>query len=257
MQIQTVTETKDVRPVTKTLQVSQAESVVNTARKYYGDMQRSWFMFGKTVNYIKQNNIWEILGYKSFREFSLKEYPGIQEENITKMTRIVEKIGLDIEGRLERNPEYLVPPSETCYQLTTAQSKIPEEDYFKLREKVLDSKVSVLTLRDELKKIIDSFKKKIVKKTIEETEEELLEDIQGESYSSDDIPDVEVTSSVKRTIGHLAVKTAFLSENLPFLRMELQKDPSLYTDDVTDLADGLNALQTKIEDFLTTVDGLN
>jgi len=259
---------RSVVPVTRTkkvIDVSQAQRVVGVSIKYLGEMQRSWYMFAKTVQFIKKNKVWEILKYDSFKEFCVAEYQNLHYDTLVKMTIGADKFGKLIDKRLEDDPKYLPPPYESCYRLSAIESKIPELKFGELRDRVIEGELGIDPLREELKKIVDDIRekkmkrRKAIRKTPEELETELLADIKAEGKEEitvEEMEDVDIKSEILQLVSQLNIKTSFISENLPLLKIAIEKDTDLYTDEVVELANELESLNDKINDFFAFLENV-
>jgi hypothetical protein len=235
-----------------------------SAKKYYVEMQKSWFLFAKTIKAIRDTDTYKAFEFTTFKDFCVREYPSMHYSTIVKTIRVVEELGGVLEGKLKENPDYQLPAYESCYQLITVEDKIPKPDFVKLRKDIIEGKLSYSTLRDRLKEIISKFFKEEKEKigtAVDDIEEELVKDIEsdsddivvnafeeikderdsGESVSLEEESDRVILDSVR-------AKVESLSEAL----IEMTKD--LSSSDVTDahveIGEGLEELVKVINIFL-------
>jgi len=220
------------------------------ARKYYGQIHISWFMFAKTLREIRTNNYFK---QPSFKDYCEDEFPSMHFSTIVKTLKVVEKWGSELETRIKKSAKKL-PAYESCYQLITAEDKIPKKDFVKLREDILEGRLGYNALRDKLKKIIDKKKDELREeiedemKSTEEIETELLDEIE------DDLADVsDYDSKVETIIAQSGAKVEFLSEHLPML-LKCSSNGAEITDELVSFAEDLEELSSKINDFLTDLE---
>jgi hypothetical protein len=253
-----------------------AENLIATAQECFGQMQRSWWGFAKSLHYIKTTRymdgkiekfVYEKVA-ENFKDFCEKEYPSLSYQTIFKLVSVVEKMGESIEARIKKDDDYQPPSYDACYQLTTLkEDKVPKEEFSKLKKMVLDNKMSFQKLRDELKGFLRSYRTRVSHEVDREAlEEEVLEDIgdELEEYKDDesepildefhDEPDSEEeedeTPSLKSAnIIRCANAARTLIDNLP----EIKK----VTGEVVALAEIIDNLSGIVDDFLTHVEEEN
>jgi len=230
-------------------------SLRDQARSYFGQMQRSWFFFAKVMIEIRDTKDFKNYGKKSFREFCMDEYPSMEYSNVIKAISVVENWGKELDARLEEEPEYRLPAYGSCYALIREKENIPAKDFEKLRKNVFEGKLGYHKLRDHLKQIIEEKKGKADKKSEEEIEAELIEDIKGEIEHIDDEFDIE--EEVKSELQEFRILTKniqssveFLTKKVPTLSQMIAANRDLLTDDAISLAEGMDALMIKMDDFL-------
>lgn len=157
----TTKEIKEVQAAKKRLDVVQA---------LYRDMQRDWYKFAKSMKHIRDVHDHDILGVESFQKLCEREFPSMSYSLISKFIQIAEKLGDQIDKRIEA-PDYRIPTYETCYQLTTIQPKVKEEEFKRLSKLILDDKLSVRDFRERIKALISDAKKDLRRKIDDETDQ--------------------------------------------------------------------------------------
>ncbi|HKZ00051.1 MAG TPA: hypothetical protein VJ112_02680 [Rhabdochlamydiaceae bacterium] len=236
---------------------TEAKVLFQIARDHFGNMQRSWYFFAKSIYLIKKNKSFEG-EFESFKEFCEKEYPSIDLKILYKFVSIVEGWADVIEARLEKDIEYRLPAYESFYQLSVHRKKLPKEELSRLKKAVLDSKLGYLALRAKLKEYLEKHRKKI-KKEVEsdgaaDVESEFLKDIKtdidDEDPELDD--DTEVIVSTK-SISEATDRVEWLKNILPELKNQVDATNDV-PDEVVEFAKELESLSELIEDFLKTVE---
>lgn len=228
-----------------------AEKRLDQAHAYYGQMQRHWFMFAKEIRAIRDEHDCDILGVESFQKLCEREFPLLSYSTISKFIQIVEKLGDQIDTRIGKKSDYILPAYETCYQLTAAESKVKAEEYTKLKKQILDdNKLTVRAFRERLKDLLstaskslrvkveadaDEFIEKTQKEFSKELEEEDWDDEsklmadEDENYEPDDEDMEEIETDVKDvgpsedTAISLSARVDYLVENLPDFVDQLDK----------------------------------
>jgi len=157
----TTKEIKEVQAARKRLESVQA---------LYRDMQRDWYKFAKSMKHIRDIHDHDILGVESFQKLCEREFPSMSYSLISKFIQIAEKLGDQIDKRIEV-ADYRIPTYETCYQLTTIQPKVKEEEYKRLSKLILDDKLSVRDFRERIKALISDSKKDLRRKIDDETDQ--------------------------------------------------------------------------------------
>jgi hypothetical protein len=160
-------------PASKTKEIKEvqvARKRLETARGLYMDMQRDWYKFAQQMKNIRDLHDHDVLGVESFQKLCEREFPSMSYSLISKFIQIAEKLGDQIDKRLE-SAEYRIPTYETAYQLTTIQTKVSDEDYKKLSKQILDDKLSVRDFRERIKALITTAKKDLRRKIDDETDQ--------------------------------------------------------------------------------------
>jgi hypothetical protein len=221
-------------------ELQAARKRLETVQALYRDMQRDWFKFASSMKHIRDVHDHDILGVESFQKLCEREFPSMSYSLVSKFIQIVEKIGDQIEKRLEASDDYRIPTYETCYELTTVQKKVSEEDYKRFAKQVLDDKLSVRAFREKIKAITEVAKKDLRKRIDEETEQFMdktqkeldadlrnggigdddeaymvdPEDFEPEDHDDEDA-DVDDDADNGATIVALTARFDYLIENLP------------------------------------------
>jgi hypothetical protein len=249
MELTTETKTKKKSAVLAGKASKEAEKSIELARDYYCQMQRDWFMFAKQVKEIRDKNYADYLGDESFLKLCEREFPQVSYTTISKFILIVERLGDQIERRLEKD-EYRLPSYTSCYQLTTIESKVKDEDFTKLRKQLLDEKLTEKSFRERVQELVTVAKKQLrakieaeadhyIEKTQRELDEELKKDPSweedSESRFSDedfdpegvDLEEVEVDEDEEddsaSTHASLLARIDYLEENLPDYADQVEK----------------------------------
>jgi len=249
-----------------------ADHLVSAARVHFGQMQKSWFYFAKSISLIKSTG--GFLKFDpTFREFCEREYATVNYSTILKFIAIVDSWGTAIESRLKKDENYILPAYESFYQLTTVQGRVPEAELSRLRKEVLDSRLGYHSLRERLKEHLVAHRKKVsaeVESSTEDIEKELIADLEEEDgFVGDDSgeledrlfvpPDEEEVDDEEEEENPVSVFTSrvsYLKDNLPVFQKELKKSKTL-TDSTVELAKDLESLAETINEFLNTVEDLS
>lgn len=217
--------------------VKEAEKALRLAQDYYSQMQRNWFQFAKEIKEIRDNHYYEALRCESFQKLCEREFPSVHFTTIVKFIHIVEALGEQLEKKME-NPEYQLPAYDTCYRLTTAESRLKKEDFTKLKKGILENKFTVRAFREQLAELLQTAKKELRTATDEEVtkfqrdldselksdrhwdedEEQLADDEDFDPSEEEDIDeDAEVrgVSAKESTVIALSARMDYLIENLP------------------------------------------
>jgi hypothetical protein len=220
-------------------EVQVARKRLEVARDLYRDMQRDWYKFAQQMKNIRDLLDHDHLGVESFQRLCEREFPSMSYSLISKFIQIAEKLGDQIDKRLEA-PEYRIPTYETAYQLTTIQTKVSEDEYRKLSKQILDDKLSVRDFRERIKMLITSAKKDLRRKIddetdrfMEKTQKELDAELRGgladdeeayivdaEDFEPDEDEDIDEDvddeeEDNENTIVGLNSRVEYLIENLP------------------------------------------
>jgi hypothetical protein len=239
MSMELVTSRDTKKAALKPKGSKDAENRLKVAREAYRQMQKNWFIFAKEIREIRDSHDHDIFGVESFQKLCEREFPLASYSTISKFIQIVEKLGDQIEVRLKKD-DYLLPTYETCYQLTTVESKIKTEEYSKLKKQILDEKITVKNFRDKLKDMLGVAKRELsakidheteeyIEKTQRELDEELKadrgwedeEEADDEDYEAEDVDldevDVETrsASASEATVVGLSSRIDYLIDNLP------------------------------------------
>jgi len=240
----------------------ETEVIINKCREYYTNVQKTWYMFAKSLREIRDKDIYKAHGSLNLKEFCSKEFPSINYGTIIKTIKVVEKFGHLIDEKLSDNPSYTLPAYESCYQLINAESKIPDRKHKDLVKKIFNGEVSFYRFREEMKRIVQVESQKARDKagvTDDSLEEELLSDIGTETYidADDDFTEeVSKDKDISRIVDQMSVKIDFLRDNFPMLVEFINKDPDVVTDDTVDFAKGADDLRIKITDFVDVMETL-
>lgn len=252
-----------------------AMKVIEQARQNFGSMQRSWYDFAKSVYMIRESEFYKKAGVAStFQEYVEKEFPTVSLSTMSRFMTIVEKWGDSIETRFSRDENYVLPAYDSCYHLASKESRIPKEDFTKLKKAVLDNKMSVSRLLDNIKEYIKKHRDKVeeeVKDSFDSIEEQLTKDIQDELDADDFDPETAFVIDVKEyeddedeedededdedeeaSLESVLAKVQFLNDALPELRSHIRS--TTITKKMIKLADELNNLYSNIDEFLNRME---
>lgn len=254
-------------------EAADAMKVIEYARKSFGSMQRSWFDFAKSVYMIRETESYKKAGVApTFAEYCEKEFPTVSPSTMTRFMVIVEKWGEAIESRLKKDENYILPAYDSCYQLASKESRIPKEEFSKLKKAVLDNKLSVGRLLESIKDYIKKHKEKVEKEVSEsydKIEAQLTKDIQEdldveeadfigddedfmpEMVASSDEPEFDDEEEPEFSLESITMKVKFLNDALPDLRNQV--GPRM-NKKLIKLADELNTLFGHIDEFLNKVE---
>lgn len=268
--------TKEIVPKKE---AADAMKVIEQARQNFGSMQRSWYDFAKSVYMIRESEFYKKAGVAStFQEYVEIEFPTVSLSTMSRFMVIVEKWGESIESRLKKDENYILPAYDSCYHLASKESRIPKEDFSKLKKAVLDNKMSVSRLLDNIKEYIKKHKDKVEKEvsaSYDSIEEQLTKDIQGEldveeaEFIGDDEDDdfgTHISSSdvdfddeeeeededTDTSVESLLAKVQFLNDALPEIRSQVRSNN--ITKKLIKLADELNTLYSHIDEFLNKME---
>jgi len=232
------------------------------ARKYYGEMQTSWFNFAKSLCKIRDTEAFKEYGKKTLKEFCLDEFPSMHFKVILKLMHISESWGKEIESKIEVNPAYRLPAYESCYSMVTAEKNLPKPEAAKLKGEVLSGEMSYHKLRDKLKEIISGREKKIRFRSEAEVEAELVDVIKTDDLDAE-TAELEKEIGIgpgpqqfKAKVAQIRTRIEFLDDQIPSLWNELEANSDLLTEDVVDVARALEDLTPKINDFLIKLETL-
>jgi hypothetical protein len=235
---------KAIVPVKK-LAVRAAETRLKSARNHYTEMQNNWYMFAKDLKEIRDAHDHDALGAESFQKLCEREFPLLSYSLVSRFIQIAEKLGEQIDKRLEAT-DYRLPTYETCYQLTTIQPKIEESEYNRLSKQILDEKLTVQAFRDRIKELVSTTKKQLRAKIdqetdafMEQTQKELDRDLRESGINDNDLPllddedfepedggDVEDVDDVGESVSvlvALGVRVDYLIDNLPDFVEQVEK----------------------------------
>lgn len=226
----------------------ETEEVVNRCREYYTSVQKTWYMFAKSLKEIRDKEIFRTCGSLNLKDFCGKEFPSINYGTIIKTIKVVERFGDMIDARLSEDPKYTLPAYESCYQLINAEGRIPAKKHKDLVKKIFDGKVSFYRFREEMKKIIQ------VENEREDVNEEVLEEeLYREITIEDEDLDVDSEASEKEIstiVGQIQAKVDFVQENIPLLTQYLESNPDLISDEAIELAQSIDTMREKLDSFL-------
>lgn len=249
-------------------------AVLSEVRENYGFMQRSWFIFAKSIHAVYLSKIYEEAKYDSFREYVEKEFPSICYQNVMKLIGVVDVWGDILETKLKKDGDYLLPSYESCSMVISAEKKktIPREEISKIKKAVLDNKMSNNDLRETLKSHLskddDKRSRTIDVDTMEEVENQLTQDLRrsGEfddeivEADFDEVEDFEVEEDEEEegdfedsstdTEKALMSRVEYLLDNLPAQTKTLKKTIS---DGTVHLAENLEKLMEVIDIYLERV----
>lgn len=238
----------------------ETDEIILRCRNYYRNVQKTWYMFAKSLKEVKDKEIYRAHGTLNLKEFCAREFPSINYGTIVKTIKVVEKFGPLIDAKLKDDPTYTLPAYESCYQLINAEDKIPTKKHKDLVKKIFDGKVSFYRFREEMKRLVQIESDRAREEsgiTEEKLEQELLEDIDTSSYDdiSDEVEDVS-GQDVDKLVNQLSVKIDYVRENLPLLTQNLETNPSILTDDAIEFANTTVELRNKIDEFVELMGSL-
>jgi len=235
--------------------IVDSDELRSDARKFYGQMQTSWFLFGKAVSRIRSTGAFKDYGKGTFRDFCNDEFPSMHFSTIVKTIRVADGWGEEIEARLEENPSYRLPALESCYSLTTSENILSKPELLKLKTSVLEGNFGYATLRSKLKSIINTKRDRDNIRSSEEIENELVEDLKSSEMIQDEteflLEDTDSEAKkCKSIITQSAIRIEFLSEQLTTLGKMLEANPDLLTSDLVSMGHEADELCNVINDFL-------
>ena len=239
----------------------ETDLIINKCREYYTNVQKTWYMFAKSLKEVRDKDIYKAHGSLNLKEFCSKEFPSINYGTIIKTIKVVERFGDLIDAKLNDNPSYTLPAYESCYQLINAENKIPDRKHKDLVNKIFNGDVSFYRFREEMKKIVHVEQQKareMAGVTDDSLEEELLSDIGTTEYGDieEDVTEISRDKDITRMVDQMSVKIDFLRDNFPMLVDFINKDPDVVTDDTVDFARGADDLRLKITDIVDLMEGL-
>jgi len=252
-----------------------SKGLIETARKHFGQMQKSWFYFAQSISLIKETESFKSSD-ATFKEFCAREYPTVSFATIGKFIAIVESWGEAIESRMKKDSDYRLPAYESFYQLVTVEDKVPKEELSKLRKSVLDSKTSYATLREKLKIYLRTYRKKVseeVEKSVDELERQLVRDIREDvddvaefddlDGEEDDFLDRAVEDAEEKadkldsataSTSPITSRIGFIRDELPEITKKLKTKKLKVTDAIVGLAKDLEDLVEVVDKFLAVVE---
>lgn len=253
--------------------------ILQDARDGFLAMQKSWYLFAKSMHHISTGECYKSAGHESFKDYIEKEFPTLNYDTVLKYVNVVESWGVTIEARIKREPNYLPPTCESCYTLITVEKRkeIPKEEYSRIKKLLLDNQLSYLKLRSALKDYL-KFKGGSVAKAIVDTEEiesELVRDIEKDEVDlaemdfiesdaeddmfddaeseDDDVDGDEDDTSKADAVALLMNRVDYLIDNLPSHKSELTE----INDTVVHFATRLEQLVLLSEEYLDRVEQLS
>jgi hypothetical protein len=142
------------------------------ARRAYGEMQKTWYMFAKVITNIRRTESFREMvsdhskdNFNTFQEFCEEEFSSISFSTIMKFTKIVDRWEKILDARLSKDPHAALPAYESCYQLATVEEKLSKEDFQKLRKGIVEGKFGYHSLRERLKEILETAREKVESKS--------------------------------------------------------------------------------------------
>jgi hypothetical protein len=275
------------RPPPTTTEIAKKDDtgalLLHEAKINYTQMQRSWYLFAKSIWLIKTQMTsdgryaFQAVA-ETFKEFCEKEYPSLDYPMMVKFVAIVDYWGDVIEGRIKKDETYQLPSYETCYKFSTVSKKIgSKEEISRIKKAILDNKITHNELRESFKDLIRSYRKtsEVSEEDIEkELTRDLAKDDLGEpefDFGDDDDlerevmaePDEEEDEDVDVDEDHAKAKNGsvisllarvdYLRDNLPALMSEMDE----VTGEIVDLATSVESLIEVANSFLKKVEDLS
>lgn len=203
----------EIIEVSKT-EIQKAEDLRRGARTAYSRLQKSWFVFAKVVAEIHDSEAWASVGYASFKEYCVEEFKDLDYTTVSKFVKVVQSWGKVIEKKLEKDPQACLPAWDTCYTLTSSESKFPSDILPKLRKDVLDGKISARTMRQKVKEILEKEDNEKSKAVVDQMES----DVEAKtSETKTKIESVKTFDEIEAMAEKLIVSTNNICEHLPVL----------------------------------------
>lgn len=245
----------------------EGKPLVDLSKKSYQMMARGWWEFAKAIALTDARKAWEVVGFKTFKDFCEETYPSVAYITLVKYTHIVDEFYEIFEAKLKKDDKYKLPAYEACYMLTASKDKIEEEEFSKMKKELVEEKVSVATFSDRIK----ALKAKVspAKADPEELEEELSKDIEheldeeevdeadigegGEEIDAEDIDKSE--STLESLLQSIPVKLEALTEDLTQVITDITKK-NLDNTDIQVMAEKLDEFCAKADKFFTKLEKL-
>jgi len=147
------------------------EDILERAREFFVNMQKSWWEFAKLIHAIKEGETFRVKGFETFRDYCESDYPETNYKTIMKFCTIVDTWGKAIDSKIAKDANYTLPAYESCYTVISVKDGIlPKEDLDKLKRDVLEKKVSYHKLREKMKDLLD-LKKSEIKAAVKSVDE--------------------------------------------------------------------------------------
>jgi hypothetical protein len=123
----------------------------NHAGNTYKKMQISWFEFARCIFGIHNSDAYLEYGYENFKEFCINEYKDLDYNIILKFVHIYKEFGKNIEDKLKKKADQILPSYNSFYELVTAKKKLPPPALTKMKKDLFDQKTSYRALRADIK----------------------------------------------------------------------------------------------------------
>jgi hypothetical protein len=268
-----VAKGKDLAPI----------DLVIYARQSFGQMQRNWWEFAKSIYKIREEQAYskEFLGaedgHNTFKDFCFQEYPTVDLSTIYKFCSIVEDWKDLMDSKIKKDPLFELPSYESCYRLSVVKNSLAKEELSRLRKALIDSNISYRGLQEQLKDLVSRKTKEALKSVdeVEETvrkkveaslEEELKdEDLDTEDFTGLDDPETDLEGDDEdimadddesdSSVVSCTLRAKYLIDNLPSVEIFMKKG-SKKTKDLEDLAASLEELSDIANNFFTKYEKL-
>jgi hypothetical protein len=274
---------KEVEKVKKKA-VDDAHSLIDEARKCFGNMQRSWWEFAKSIHRIRKEDAWskdslgKEDGFDSFKDFCSAEYPSVDVNTIYKFCAVVDEWHDVLESRIKKDPEFRLPAYEACYRLVTAKTEVAKEEISRLRKSLMDAKISYRGLKDQLQTLIVKTKRDSAKtveeaeETVRQLEEDLAKDLSDDEMNFDDslfdseveedadaeepdFDDEELEEDADSSAASCKARVEYLLENLPIVELSMKKGK--IHNDIVELMTSLEKLGDVANNFMNKFEEIN
>lgn len=246
----------------------EGKALVDLSKKSYQMMARGWWEFAKAITLTDARKAWEVVGFKTFKDFCEENYPSVAYVTLVKYTHIVDEFYEIFEAKLKKDDKYKLPAYEACYMLTASKDKIEEEEFSKMKKELVEEKVSVATFTDRIK-ALKTKHSPTPKAKAEDLEEELSKDIEeeldeeveeteidaagGEEIDAEDIDKSE--STLESLLQSIPIKLEALTEDLTQVIAEVSKK-NLDNTDIQVMAEKLDEFCSKADKFFTKLEKL-
>lgn len=150
----------------------------NHASNTYKKMQVSWFEFARCIFGIHGSDAYLEYGYENFKEFCINEYKDLDYNIILKFVHIYKEFGKNIEDKLKKEADRVLPSYNSFYELVTAKKKLPSPALTKMKKDLFDQKLTYRALRADIKEQTSSI---LEKEEAKVKEQEKM--VQGEEAS--------------------------------------------------------------------------
>lgn len=256
-----------------------AKKLLEDVKTSFVSMQRSWFVFGKTISQIYESKAWVLSHPEAqFSEYCESEFSSLSYQNIMKIIAVVKAHGEAIETRVKKDSTYKIPTYDACYQVVVIADKkdIPKEEVSKFKKDVLDGRMLYRDIKARLKEIFSKRTEKTkeeIEKSSKELQTKLVRELEGEDldgFDQDDFEEVEdedtgeadldevdedEDTGIESAITATQVRVDYLNDNLRDLIKRVESDG--VSDEATTLAEKLEKLHENIDKFLIKYEAMN